>query len=258
MGDADYINQIRCGDSRDLSFIPDGVISLTCTSPMYLGAGMKYDVASDQMTTEEYIALHRDVWGECHRVTRPGGRIVVNVANSDRKPYVRLNALHASILAEVGWTDRGEVIWNKPGASKRGSTAWGSWMSPSAPSLRDQHEYLLVFQKGDGPMKGDKKNATIARQEFMDYTMSVWDINPEFASKTGHPAPFPVELPMRAIKLWTYRDDLVLDPFNGWGTTCLAAEVLGRRWVGVDKSSDYCDRAKRRIDDYRRQMRLPV
>lgn len=253
---SDYANQFYCRDSRDLSFIPDGVVGLVVTSPMYQGAKMPYDVATDQLTPEEYAALHLKVYKECYRVMKPGGRICVNVANADRKPYVRLNAMHAGWLNEAGFTDRGEIIWNKPGASKRGSTAWGSWCKPSAPTLRDQHEYVLVFQKGDGPYRGDSNEADIATQEFMDWTMSVWDINPAWASQVGHPAPFPLDLPTRLIKLYTYKTDLVLDPFMGSGTTCQAAELLGRRWIGVDLSGNYVGLAKTNMAKTQRRFDL--
>lgn len=252
----EYVNRFYCQDSRNLSFIPDGVVDLVVTSPMYRGAKMPYDVASDELTAEEYEALHRKVWAECYRVMKPGARICVNVANADRKPYIRLNAMHAEWLKDAGFEDRGEIIWNKPGASKRGSTAWGTWKSPRNPSLRDQHEYVLIFSKGYESHVGDPAGITITTQEFMDYTMSVWDINPAFASKKGHPAPFPPDLPGRLIKLYTYRNDLVLDPFMGSGTTCQVAELLGRRWIGVDLSPSYCDLARQTMEATSRRFDL--
>lgn len=249
-----YWNRFYNGDARDLSFIPDGVVDLVVTSPMYREAGMPYDVASDELTPEQYESLHRAVWRECYRVMKPGARICVNIANADRKPYIRLNALHAQWLTDAGFTDRGEIIWNKPGASKRGSTAWGTWQSPRNPSLRDQHEYILIFSKGYDSHIGDPELITIEKQEFMDWTMSVWDINPAFAKQVGHPAPFPEELPKRLIKLYTYRKDLVLDPFMGSGTTCRAAELLDRRWIGVDLSPGYCELAKATMETTSRRF----
>ncbi|WP_374712270.1 DNA-methyltransferase [Symbiobacterium terraclitae] len=242
----DYANRIVCGDSRDLSWIPDGVVSLTVTSPMYWGAGMEYDMADDCMPLRDYIDLHRAVWSECYRVTEPGGRIAVVVANVGRKPYRRLTDLHAGLLHKAGWILKGEVIWDKGPVY---GTAWGSWRRPTAPEIRDRHEYILIAQKpGQKPNRGPGE---ITATEFTEATQSVWPIRPAIATKVGHPAPFPLELPIRLIKLYTYRGDLVLDPFNGIGTTCHAAAMTGRRWIGVDISPTYCEMARRSLDAMR-------
>lgn len=243
---ADYANRIICGDSRDLTFIPDNVVTLTVTSPMYWQAGMDYDVATDRMPLAEYIDLHRAVWNECYRVTEPGGRIAVVVANVGRKPYVRLTDLHAGLLHNAGWQLKGEIIWDKGPVY---GTAWGSWRRPTAPEIRDRHEYVLIAQKpGRKPSKGF---GDMTPDEFTTTTQSVWTMQPASAKKAGHPAPFPLELPTRLIKLYTYVHDLILDPFNGVGTTCLAADLLGRRWIGVEISPDYCEKARSLINGRR-------
>lgn len=243
-----FDNRIYNADARDLSFIPDGVVDLVVTSPPY-NVGIKYATHDDCLSMEAYLAMLEQVWQECHRVMAPGGRIAINVAGVDRKPYLPLHAYITLQLNKLGFNMRGEIIWNK-GASVGVSTAWGSWCSPSNPTLRDLHEYILVFSKGDWKM-GHKGESDLISEEFVAYTKSVWEFPTVSAKKVGHPAPFPLELPSRLIKLYTYRDDLVLDPFNGSGTTCQAAELLGRRWIGVDMDAGYCDLAERNMQALR-------
>jgi len=146
---------------------------------------------------------------------------------------------------EAGFLMRGEVIWNK-GAGAGTSTAWGSWRSASNPTLRDVHEYVLVFSKGKFSRKGEKES-TISRDEFLEFTKSVWEFPPESAERVGHPAPFPEQLPYRCIQLYTFKDDIVLDPFCGVGTTCVAAAKAGRHFVGIDVNPTYVKRAKQRM-----------
>ena len=147
---------------------------------------------------------------------------------------------------------RGEIIWDKS-ASAGSSCAWGSFQSASNPCLRDIHEYLLVFSKGDYKMPRSKKERengridTIEKQEFIDHTKSIWRFATERASRVNHPAPFPVELPRRCIELYTFAGDVVLDPFNGSGTTCVASKQTGRTYIGVDLSSEYCQIAEERL-----------
>lgn len=234
-----YWNRIYHRDARDLSFIPDGVVSLTVTSPMYLGAGVKYSTASDEMNYEEYVDLHMAVYAECYRVTEPGGRIAIVVANVGRKPYVYLDRIHAGALSAAGFEQKGCIIWDKGPVF---GTAWGSWLMPTAPELRDRHEYIIIAQKPG--VKRSQGRGDITSEEFTAATQSIWTIQPASAKKVGHPAPFPIEIPQRLIRLYTYKDDLLLDPFNGSGTTCQAAELLGRRWIGVDIDAGYCELAE--------------
>lgn len=240
-----YANQIYNRDARDLSFIPDGVVDLVVTSPPY-NVGIKYATHDDCLPLDDYLAMLEQVWKECRRVLAPGGRIAINVAGVDRKPYLPLHSYITLQMNKLGFHMRGEIIWNK-GASVGVSTAWGSWCRPSNPTLRDVHEYILVFCKDEFAMQ-HRGETDLTPEEFVAYTKSIWDFPTISAKKVGHPAPFPQELPSRLIKLYTYKDDLVLDPFAGSGTTCQAAELLGRRWIGVDMDPGYCDLARSNME----------
>jgi site-specific DNA-methyltransferase (adenine-specific) len=170
----------------------------------------------------------------------------VNVANLGRKPYIPLHAYIISDLLEVGFHMRGEIIWDKAGSAAP-STAWGSWLSASNPVLRDVHEYILVFSKESFSRRSSERESTIEKEQFLEWTKSVWKFPSASARQVGHPAPFPEELPMRLIKLYTYRGEVVLDPFAGSGTTCVAALKAGRRYVGYEIEPEYVQLAEERI-----------
>ena len=239
----DVINKIHLSDSRDLSMLPDQSIHLMVTSPPY-NVGKDYD---EDLSLEEYIGLLRAVFEEVHRVLVVGGRACVNVANLGRRPYIPLHTHIIAEMLEIGYWMRGEIIWDK-GASAGASTAWGSWMSPSNPSLRDVHEYILVFSKDSMRRHKNGRESTITREEFLEYTKSVWAFPSESANRVGHPAPFPVELPYRLIQLYTFEGDVVLDPFCGSGTTCVAALETGRNYVGLDNNEEYVRLARGRME----------
>ncbi|HHT69544.1 MAG TPA: site-specific DNA-methyltransferase [Firmicutes bacterium] len=240
-----YLNQVLRGDSRDLSFIPDNSTQLMITSPPY-NVGKDYD---EDLSLEEYLELIHDVMKEIHRILIPGGRACINVANVGRKPYLPLNHLINQIMLELGFFMRGEIIWDK-GASAGSSCAWGSWQSPSNPVLRDVHEYIMIYTKacfGRKDSVSEDRASTITRDEFLEYTKSIWTFTAESARRVKHPAPFPVELPYRLIQLYSYSDDIIVDPFCGSGTTCLAALQTGRRFIGVDIDERYVEVAIQRI-----------
>jgi len=221
--------------------IPDNSVALAFTSPPY-NVGKDYD---DNMTLEEYLDLIKRVGKDVYRVLKPGGRYVINVANLGRKPYIPLHSYFYQVHSEIGFLPMGEIIWQK-GKGASGSCAWGSWRSAKSPRLRDLHEYLIVFTK-EGFSRPDKGESDLSAEEFMESTLSIWQIQPASAKKIGHPAPFPVELASRVIKLYSYVDDVVLDPFVGSGTTCVAAKKNGRHYVGFDISPEYCQLAEERI-----------
>ncbi|HXF64674.1 MAG TPA: site-specific DNA-methyltransferase, partial [Caldilineaceae bacterium] len=234
-------DQVYCGSATAMAHVPDNGVALAFTSPPY-NVGKDYD---GNMSLDEYLGLIGAVAQEVYRALRPGGRYVVNIANLGRKPYIPLHAYFYHVHDEVGFLPMGEIIWRKAKGAN-GSCAWGSWRSAKAPRLRDIHEYLLVFAKGDFA-RPDGGVSDIERDEFMAATLSVWDILPESAKRVGHPAPFPVELAERVIRLYSYQGDVVLDPFLGSGTTAVAAVRTGRRYVGYEIAPDYCALAEQRI-----------
>ncbi len=225
-----------------LKFVNANSVGLVFTSPPY-HVGKEYD--TDE-TLDQYLAAMLAVWMECYRVLVPGGRMVINVANLGRRPYVRLNDMTSAAATQCGFLPRGEIIWQKAKGAG-GNCAWGSFNSASAPSIRDLHEYLLVFSK-QRYSRPDRGESTMTKEEFMEATTSVWNIAPELATRVNHPAPFPVALAHRVINLYSYKNDVVLDPFAGSGTTCVAAKGLGRRWMGIDINLGYVDAARERIN----------
>jgi DNA modification methylase len=231
-----------------MSMIPEHGVALAFTSPPY-NVGKEYD---DNMPLDSYLALIREVADQVYRVLRPGGRYVVNIANLGRKPYIPLHAYFYGVHMAAGFLPMGEIIWRK-GKGANGNCAWGSWRSARAPRLRDVHEYLLVFAKEEfsRPERGE---SDIERDEFMEATLSVWDILPESAKRVGHPAPFPVELAARVIQLYSYVGDVVLDPFMGSGTTAVAAIKHGRRFVGFEIEESYYQLAQKRIAEAQNEM----
>jgi site-specific DNA-methyltransferase (adenine-specific) len=236
-----WADRIYCHTAEDMHHVPDGSVGLAFTSPPY-NAGKDYD---ENFDLAGYLGLIGRVGAEVYRVLKPGGRYVINVANLGRKPYLPLHAYFYSVHSTVGFQPMGEIIWRK-GKSASGNCAWGSWKSSKSPILRDIHEYLIVLTK-DFFGRPDSGTSDIDRDEFMASTLSVWEIDPERATKVGHPAPFPVKLASRVIRLYSFVGDVVLDPFAGSGTTCLAAKMHGRHYVGYDVKEEYCALAEGRL-----------
>jgi len=259
------VDVIHRHDARDMSMVPSGSVALVVTSPPYF-AGKQYEeelgVGGVPADYFEYLDLLRDVFAECRRVLEPGGRIAVNVANLGRRPYRSLSGDVTTILQDLGLLLRGEVIWIK-GRAAGGSCAWGSFQQPTNPVLRDVSERVVIAGKGrfdralttrQREERGLPSVATITRDEFMEATTDLWEIPPERATRVGHPAPFPVELPLRLIDLYTYRDDVVLDPFMGSGSTAVAAVRSGRSFIGFDLDGDYVAIAEQRVRDERERL----
>ncbi len=239
---AEHLNRLFCKSSQVMDELPDNSIHLMVTSPPY-NASKEYD---DDLSLEEYLDMLQQVWGETYRALVPGGRACINVANLGRKPYIPLHTYIIEQCLQTGFLMRGEVIWNKA-SSASPSTAWGSWMSAANPVLRDVHEYILVFSKGTfSRVRGEREN-TILREDFLEWTKSVWNFPAVSAKKIGHPAPFPEQLPHRLIQLYTFSGEIVLDPFAGSGTTCLAALQDGRGYIGYEINSEYVELAQQRL-----------
>jgi modification methylase len=242
---AAVIDHVYCQSSESMLQLPSDCVALMVTSPPY-NVGKDYD---EDLDLEQYLGLLERVFTEAYRVIETGGRVAVNVANLGRKPYLPLNHLVAGLLGDIGFLLRGEIIWQKA-KSAGGSTAWGSWRSAKNPTLRDVHEYVVVASKGAFKRVREGTD-TISKEDFLDATVSVWDILPESARRVGHPAPFPVELPRRLIELYTFAGDLILDPFLGSGSTAVAAVTAGRHFIGYETSPRYVKMAERRIADAR-------
>ena len=241
---ASALDAILCKSCEAMDDLPDASVHLMVTSPPY-NVGKQYD---DDLSLPEYLAFLTRAWREVKRVLVPGGRACINVANLGRKPYIPLHAFILESMLDLGFLMRGEIIWNKA-AGGSPSTAWGSWMSATNPTLRDAHEYILVFSKDTYVRHNPGRQNTITRDEFLEYTKSVWTFAAEAASKIGHPAPFPVELPRRLIQLYTLADEVVLDPFMGSGQTAIAARKSGRHFVGYETNAAYVELAMRRLAD---------
>jgi len=242
---AQALDRIFCKSAEAMSELPDCSVHLMVTSPPY-NVGKEYDT---DLSLEEYLTVLRRVWQETLRVLVPGGRMCINVANLGRKPYIPLHSFLIADLLHMGFLMRGEIIWNKA-ASASPSTAWGSWKSAANPTLRDVHEYILVFSKGTFKRQNPAGRAsTITRDEFLEYNKSVWNFPAEPARKIGHPAPFPVELPRRLIQLYTFAGEVVLDPFMGSGQTAIAALKSGRHYTGYEIDPVYVELAGRRIQE---------
>ncbi|MFN7064947.1 MAG: DNA-methyltransferase [Aquificaceae bacterium] len=237
-----FLNKIFCKSSELMEELPDNSVHIMITSPPY-NVGKEYD---KNLTLEEYRAFLKRVWKEVKRVLVLGGRVCINLANLGRKPYIPLHAFVIQDMIELGFLMRGEIIWNK-GSSAGISTAWGSWLSAKNPTLRDIHEYILVFSKGSFSRKSFGKKSTISKEEFLEFTKSAWSFPAESATKIGHPAPFPVELPYRLIQLYTFEGDVVLDPFMGSGQTAIAALKTNRYYVGYEIKEEYVRLAEERI-----------
>lgn len=236
-------NTIFHSSAEDMVEIPDNSVHMMITSPPY-NVGKEYD---ENLSLSQYRDFLITIWKETYRVLVDGGRAAVNVANIGRQPYIPLNAIIATDMIDNGFIMRGEIIWNK-GASAGSSCAWGSWLSASNPVLRDIHEYILVFcKKYFQRMPSDISKSTISRDEFLDGTKSVWNIQAESAKRVGHPAPFPVALPQRLIEMYSYENDIVLDPFMGSGTTGLAAIHTNRKYVGYETEEKYVNLAYNRL-----------
>ena len=238
----DQLDRIYQQSSEDMSALPDNSIHLMVTSPPY-NVQKEYD---QDLSLEEYRGLLRSVFQEVYRLLVPGGRACINIANLGRKPYIPLHIYIIHDMLELGYLMRGEIIWDKA-ASASSSTAWGSWLSATNPVLRDIHEYILVFCKQTFSRPGKDRESTIERDEFLSSTKSVWTFPAESARAVGHPAPFPEELPHRLIQLYTFEGDVVLDPFCGSGTTCIAARKSQRHYIGYEINPEYAQNAEERI-----------
>lgn len=228
--------------------IKDNSIDIVITSPPY-NLDIKYSDYDDKKPLEDYLDFVKKLCKELFRVTKDGGRVCFNIppdiGNLKDNSKVSLDSLYYNILSEVGFHYRTKIIWNKNTISAR--TAWGSFCSPSNPNVLPSFEYVLVFYKENPKKEGLKENIDIIKDEFIPWTNGLWTIATESAKKIGHPAPYPVELCTRLLKMFSYKNDVVLDPFMGSGTTAVSAININRNYIGFELSKEYCDIANNRI-----------
>lgn len=252
--DKSAVDRIYCKSSETMNELPDYSVHLMITSPPY-NVSKEYD---KNLTLDEYRHLLKRVFAETYKKLVTGGRACINIANLGRKPYIPLHSYIIKDMQDIGFLMRGEIIWDKA-SSASPSTAWGSWLSAANPILRDIHEYILVFCKESFSRRRPiGKKSTISKEEFLELTKSVWTFPAESARKIGHPAPFPVELPYRLMQLYTFKDEIILDPFVGSGSACIAALKAKRHYVGYDINKNYVKLAETRIKQYIENHSLPL
>jgi len=252
-----YINKIIIGDAEEiLTKIPSNSIDIVITSPPYnFGHSYSNDHTEDTKEWNEYFSKLQKIWNECFRVLIPGGRIAVNVQPlfSD---YIPTHHIISNQLIDIGFLWKAEILWEKNNYNAK-YTAWGSWKSPSMPYLKYTWEFIEIFDKETHKKTGNKENIDITGDEFKEWVYGKWKMTPEIRMKEyEHPAMFPEELPRRLLKLLSYKGDIVLDPFNGVGTTTLVAYKLKRRFIGIDISEKYCEVSLNRIKTESEQENL--
>lgn len=244
----EYENKILCADSLEvLQKLPDNCIDIIFTSPPY-NFGMEYDIHNDTSKWDAYYEMLFRIFKECIRVLKYGGRFVLNIQPlySD---YIPAHHIISNFFIENKMIWKGEILWEKNNYNCQMCT-YGSWKSPSSPYLKYTWEFIEVYCKGDLKKQGKSADADITAEEFKSWVVSKWSIAPERHMKEfGHPAMFPESLAERVLKLFSFKNDVVLDPFNGVGTTTVVAKKTGRRYLGIDISREYCDTAEKRIEE---------
>ncbi len=249
------MNKIICANVLNgLDQIPEESVHLIVTSPPF-NVGIQYDQHQDTMPHADYLSWMREVWKACKRVLVVGGRICINIdatMNLEGKPEERKERVHplhvdfTNQIRDLGYIYRGEICWTKQNAPGK-DTAWGSYCLCSNPHIRRNSEYIILASKGSLTLEGDNMMCDLTKKEFHEWTLSEWKMKPETTDKS-HPVPYPRELVIRCMKLFSYVGNVVLDPFNGSGTTTAVAFEHGRQYIGIDNSEMYCRIAKNWIN----------
>lgn len=244
-----YINKIIHGDSiKILKNIEDSTVDIIITSPPY-NFKIDYDNYDDNIDIKQYFSILKIIWKECYRVLKYSGRICINIKPMYSR-YIPTNQIITQQMVDIGYLWKTEIVWYLQNISTL--TAWGSYKSPSMPFIRAPYEYINVYCKGSQKKIGRKEDIDINSKEFIDYTTKLWNISSSVIKNKNiyqHPAMFPEELVHRLLKLFSYKTDLVLDPFCGSGTTCAVAKKLNRNYIGIDQSEKYCKIAEDRLSE---------
>lgn len=235
-------------DILKIDAIENDSIDLIVTSPPY-NVDIKYESYDDKIPYDKYLEFTRKWLAKCYDFVKHDGRLCLNI------PLDKFKGGHQSVCADittiakdVGWKYHSTIIWNEQNISRR--TAWGSWLSASAPFVIAPVEVIVVLYKKRWKKTSGSGKSDISRDDFMNWTNGVWNFSGESKTKIGHPSPFPVELPKRCIKLFSFVKDTVLDPFLGSGTTLIACLESNRIGIGVEINKAYCDLAKKRLEKH--------
>lgn len=229
-------------------YIPKASIDLIVTSPPY-NVDIHYGHHKDNMTYDDYLEFTHKWIGKCFELVKDDGRLCLNIPlDKNKGGQQSVYADITEVAKKIGWQYHSTIIWNEGNISRR--TAWGSFMSASAPYVIAPVEVIVILYKKYWKKTSGSKNNDITKKEFIDWTNGMWTFNGESKKKIGHPAPFPIELPKRAIKLFSFVGDTILDPFVGSGTTLIASYLLKRKGMGVEIDKSYCKLSKTRLEQY--------
>ena len=236
---------ILYADTLTTRLIAEESIDLIVTSPPY-NLNIDYKSCNDAQPYEEYLKFTKTWLQRCLKLLKNDGRMCLNIPlDKNKGGHQSVGPDIIEIAKKVGFKYHSTIIWNEGNISK--SSAWGSWMSASCPYVIAPVELIVLLYKGEWKKRSGSKQSDITRNEFISWTNGVWTFKGESKRKIGHPAPFPVELPKRCIKLFSYVGDTVLDPFMGSGSTVIAAKQNNRHGIGIDFEIDYCQLAMERI-----------
>ncbi len=243
-------------DTASADFIPEGSVDLIVTSPPY-NVQVEYGAHEDDMSYDAYLEFCERWMRNCFRWLKRDGRFCLNVPlDKNRGGQQSVGADLTTLAKRIGFRYHSTIIWNEGNISRR--TAWGSWLSASAPYVIAPVELIIVLYKEQWKKCSGSGQSDITSEEFIEWTNGLWTFNGESKKKIGHPAPFPIELPKRCIKLFSFVGDIVLDPFAGSGTTLIAGMMYNRRVIGIEIDPNYCELAKQRIETYLNQRQYAL